>query len=139
MLSAVIPSQLSYPAMLLAEQLVHQRLVRSDPLVLGVAPLKNQRLQQIGDQPVLRRFEPSSRILLIGEQPNPWDLILCFPILLWVSDYSITVFTIVANRNLGASRIIETFSQYNNSNRYYLALPPKQHCLVVRGEIFLDH
>ena len=27
------------------------------------------------DQPVLRRSEPSSRTLLIGEQPNPWDLL----------------------------------------------------------------
>jgi hypothetical protein len=26
-------------------------------------------------QPVLRRFEPSSRALFIGEQPNPWDLL----------------------------------------------------------------
>ncbi len=75
MLSAVIPSQHSYPALLLAEQLVHQRLVLSGPLVLGKNLLKNQRLQQIGDQPVLRRFEPSSRNLLIGEQPNPWDLL----------------------------------------------------------------
>ena len=33
MLSALIYSQHSYPAMLLAEQLVHQRLVRSGPLV----------------------------------------------------------------------------------------------------------
>ena len=27
------------------------------------------------DQPVSRRFEPSSRAPLIGEQPNPWDLL----------------------------------------------------------------
>jgi hypothetical protein len=27
------------------------------------------------DQPVSRRFEPSSRTSLIGEQPNPWDLL----------------------------------------------------------------
>ena len=27
------------------------------------------------DQPVLRRSEPSSRDILIGEQPNPWDLL----------------------------------------------------------------
>ena len=27
------------------------------------------------DQPVSRRFEPSSRTFLIGEQPNPWDLL----------------------------------------------------------------
>ena len=40
--------------MLLAEQLVHQRSVHSGPLVLGADLLKNQRLQQIGDQPVSR-------------------------------------------------------------------------------------
>ena len=27
------------------------------------------------NQPVLRRSEPSSRTTLIGEQPNPWDLL----------------------------------------------------------------
>ena len=75
MLSEVIHSQHSYPAVLLAEQLVHQRLVHSGPLVLGANLLKNQRLQQIGDQPVSRRSEPSSRNFLIGEQPNPWDLL----------------------------------------------------------------
>ena len=47
MLSAVIHSQLSYPAVLLAEQLVHQRLVLPGPLVLGKTLLKNRRLQQI--------------------------------------------------------------------------------------------
>ncbi len=59
----------------LAVQLVHQRSVHSGPLVLGTTPFKYQRLRQIGDQPVLRRSEPSSRNLLIGEQPNPWDLL----------------------------------------------------------------
>ena len=75
MLSALIPSQHSYPAMPLAGQLVDQRLVHSGPLVLGATPLKTQRLQQIEDRPVLRRSEPSSRNTLIGEQPNPWDLL----------------------------------------------------------------
>jgi hypothetical protein len=54
MLSAVIHSRLSYPALLLAEQLVHQRSVPEGPLVLFRDLLKNQRLQQIGDQPVSR-------------------------------------------------------------------------------------
>jgi len=27
------------------------------------------------DQPVSRRFEPSSRASLTGEQPDPWDLL----------------------------------------------------------------
>jgi len=42
MLSALILTQRSYPAMLLAEQLVHQRLVHPGPLVLGTTPLKTQ-------------------------------------------------------------------------------------------------
>ena len=75
MLSAVIPSRHSYPAVQLAPEPVHQRSSLSGPLVLGKNFLKNQRLQQIGDQPVSRRFEPSSRIFLIGEQPNPWQLL----------------------------------------------------------------
>jgi len=41
MLSAVIHTQLSYPAMLLAEQLEHHWLVQSGPLVLG-SDLLNQ-------------------------------------------------------------------------------------------------
>ena len=34
-----------------------------------------QRPQRIEDQTVSRRFEPNSRTTLIGEQPNPWDLL----------------------------------------------------------------
>ena len=73
--SALIPSECDYPAMPLVEQLVHQRFVLPGPLVLGKDLLKYQRSQQIGDQPVSRRFEPSSRTALIGEQPNPWKLL----------------------------------------------------------------
>ena len=75
MLSEVILSRLSYAALHLAVQQPHQRSVHSGPLVLGANLLNCLRLQQIGDQPVSRRFEPSSRIFLIGEQPNPWDLL----------------------------------------------------------------
>ncbi len=75
MLSALIPSKHSYPAMLLAEQLAHQRFVLLGPLVLEETLLKYPRLRQIGGQPVSRRFEPSSRTTLIGEQPNPWELL----------------------------------------------------------------
>src|SRR3989338_5075271 len=75
MLSALITSKHSYPALPLAGQLAHQRFVPLGPLVLERTPLKFQRLQQIGDQPVSRRFEPSSRTSLIGEQPNPWELL----------------------------------------------------------------
>ena len=38
MLSALISAALSYPAMLLTEQPVHQRCVDSGPLVLGTEP-----------------------------------------------------------------------------------------------------
>jgi hypothetical protein len=50
MLSAVIPSELSYPAMRLAPQQVHQRFVQPGS-------------------------KPSSRTTLNGEQPYPWDLL----------------------------------------------------------------
>ena len=75
MLSAVIPSELSYPAMPLAEQLVHHRFVHSGPLVLGKDLLKYPAPATDKDQTVSRRFKPSSRTTLIGEQPNPWDLL----------------------------------------------------------------
>src|SRR6201747_135669 len=73
--SAVIPSALSYPAMLLAEQLVHQRYVHPGPLVLGTNPRKSPSPTADRDRTVSRRSKPSSRTTLIGEQPNPWDLL----------------------------------------------------------------
>ena len=73
MLSAFIPSTHSYPAMLLAEQLVHQRCVHPGPLVLRTAPLKFPTPATDRDRTVSRRSEPSSRTALMGEQPNPWD------------------------------------------------------------------
>src|SRR3569832_484518 len=75
MLSALIPSALGYPAMLLAEQLVHQRCVHPGPLVLRTAPLKLPPPTTDRDRPVSRRSEPSSRTALMGVQPNPWDLL----------------------------------------------------------------
>ena len=75
MLSAFIPSAHSYPAMLLAEQLVHQRCVHPGPLVLRKAPFKYPTPTADRDRTVSRRSEPSSRTTLIGEQPNPWDLL----------------------------------------------------------------
>ena len=71
--SAVIFSQLSYPALPLAGQQVHQRLVPSNPLVLGRYPLKFRAPTADRDRPGSRRSEPSSRTTLIGEQPNPWE------------------------------------------------------------------
>ena len=75
MLSAVIPSARSYPAMPLARQQVHQRCVHPGPLVLGTAPLNSPTPTADRDRTVSRRSKPSSRTTLIGEQPNPWDLL----------------------------------------------------------------
>ena len=75
MLSAFIQSKHSYPAVLLAEQLVHQRFVHPGPLVLRTALLKFPTPTIDRDRTVSRRSEPSSRTTLIGEQPNPWDLL----------------------------------------------------------------
>ncbi len=61
MLSALIPSRLSYSAVLLAEQPMHQGSVQHGPLVL------------VSD---LRKFPaPTTDRALMGEQPNPWDLL----------------------------------------------------------------
>ena len=75
MLSAVIPSELSYPAVPLARQPVHQRFVHFGPLVLEAAPLNYPTPTADRDRTVSRRSKPSSRTTLIGEQPNPWDLL----------------------------------------------------------------
>ena len=73
MLSAVISSAHSYSAMRLASQPIHQRCVHSGPLVLGAAPVNLPAPTADRDQTVSRRFEPSSRTSLNGEQPYPWD------------------------------------------------------------------
>ena len=75
MLSALIPAEHSYPAVPLAGQLAHQRFVHSGPLVLGAAPVKFPTPTADRDRTVSRRSEPSSRAALIGEQPNPWDVL----------------------------------------------------------------
>src|SRR5438477_10300373 len=75
MLSAIIPSAHSYAALRLAPQLLHQRCVQPGPLVLGTNPLKFPTPTADRDRTVSRRSEPSSRTTLIGEQPNPWDLL----------------------------------------------------------------
>ena len=73
--SAVIPSGYSYPAMRLAPQQVHQRSVQPGPLVLGSDPVNIPTPTADRDRTVSRRSKPSSRTTLIGEQPNPWDLL----------------------------------------------------------------
>ena len=56
-------------------QPVHQSPIHPGPLVLGMSPLKYRTPTADKDQTVSRRFEPSSRTALIGEQPNPWELL----------------------------------------------------------------
>src|SRR5699024_5440130 len=73
MLSALILATRSYPAMLLAEQLVHQRCVHPGPLVLRTDLLKLPTPTTHRDRTVSRRSEPNSRTALMGEHPNPWD------------------------------------------------------------------
>ena len=75
MLSALITSGLGYPAVQLAPQPARQRSVRPGPLVLRTALLKSPTPATDRDRTVSRRSEPSSRATLIGEQPNPWDLL----------------------------------------------------------------
>lgn len=75
MLSAVIPSIRSYPAVPLAGQLVHNWYVQLGPLVLELAPLKFPTPTADRNRTVSRRSKPNSRTTLIGEQPNPWDLL----------------------------------------------------------------
>src|SRR5674536_351071 len=75
MFSEVIPAERSKSAVPLARQLTHQRFVRPGPLVLGTALLKSPARAADRDRTVSRRSKPSSRTALMGEQPNPWDLL----------------------------------------------------------------
>ena len=75
MLSALIPSAGRQPAVLLAEQLAHESCVHPGPLVLRTAFLKSPTATEDRDRTVSRRSKPSSRTALMGEQPNPWDLL----------------------------------------------------------------
>src|SRR3989440_2802709 len=75
MLAAGIACDGGQPAVPLAGQLAHQRFVRPGPLVLGTALLKSPTRAADRDRTVSRRSKPSSRTALMGEQPNPWDLL----------------------------------------------------------------
>ena len=75
MLSALILAGGGYPAVRLAPQPVHRCSVRHGPLVLVSGPRKSPTPATDRDRTVSRRSEPSSRATLIGEQPNPWDLL----------------------------------------------------------------
>ena len=61
--------------MQLTPQPEHQRSVIPGPLVLRNDPIKYPAPAEDKDRTVLRRSEPNSRTTLIGEQPNPWDLL----------------------------------------------------------------
>ena len=75
MLSALILTERGYPAVQLASQPVNQRFVQPGPLVLESGPLESPAPTTDRDRTVSRRSEPSSRATLIGEQPNPWNLL----------------------------------------------------------------
>ena len=75
MLSALIHSRRGYPAVRLAAQPVNRRSVHHGPLVLVAAPRKTPTPTIDRDRTVSRRSEPRSRATLMGEQPNPWDLL----------------------------------------------------------------
>ena len=75
MLSAVIRNGHSYRAMPLAGQLVHHRSAHPGPLVLGATPRNSPARTLDRDRTVSQRSEPSSRTALMGEQPNPWEVL----------------------------------------------------------------
>ena len=75
MLSALILTRRGYPAVHLAVQPVNQGSVQHGPLVLVSDPRKFPAPTTDRDRTVSRRSEPSSRATLMGEQPNPWDLL----------------------------------------------------------------
>ena len=75
MLSALILPRRCYPAVHLAVQPAHRRSVQHGPLVLVSGLRKYHTPTTDRDRTVSRRSEPSSRATLMGEQPNPWDLL----------------------------------------------------------------
>src|SRR5204862_5127499 len=64
-----------YSAIQLEQQPIHQSYVHPVPRVLGTGSLKPRTPTADRDRTVSRRSKPSSRTTLIGEQPNPWDLL----------------------------------------------------------------
>ena len=75
MLSALILAGRGYSAVHLAVQPIHRWSVQHGPLVLVSGPRKSPTPTTDRDRTVSRRSEPSSRATLMGEQPNPWDLL----------------------------------------------------------------
>ena len=54
---------------------MHHRYVHPGPLVLRTAPFKFPSPATDKDRTVSRRSEPISRTALMGEQPNPWNVL----------------------------------------------------------------
>src|SRR5438067_12876346 len=75
MLSALLPSARSYPAVAQAGQLAHQRSSHLGQHVLEMTPLTLATPTTDRDLTVSRRSEPSSRDAFMGEQPNHLDLL----------------------------------------------------------------
>ncbi len=75
MLSAVILSALGYPAFTIGIITGTPAVRPPGPLVLRKAPLNILTPTSDMDRTVSRRSEPSSRTALMGEQPNPWDVL----------------------------------------------------------------
>src|SRR5436309_14808643 len=75
MLSALLLSRRSFPAVGWAPQLAHQRSSHLGPLVLEMTSLNLPAPTTDRDRTVSRRSEPSSRAAFMGEQPNPWDVL----------------------------------------------------------------
>ncbi len=75
MLSAVIHSALGYPAFTVGT-ITGTPVVRpSRSSRTRKAPLNTLAPTPDMDRTVSRRSEPSSRTALMGEQPNPWDVL----------------------------------------------------------------
>ena len=72
---SVYPFRTWLPSYGFGIQLMHQWSVQPGPLVLRPAPLRYPPPAPDRDRTVSRRSEPSSRTALMGEQPNPWDLL----------------------------------------------------------------
>ena len=72
---SVYPVRIWLPCRGVGRQQVHQLSVHPGPLVLRTAPLKFPAPTMDRDRTVSRRSEPSSRAALMGEQPNPWEML----------------------------------------------------------------
>src|ERR1044071_1776426 len=73
--SAVITADHRYPALPLARQPGHERVVRLGPLVLESAPLNTPTPTTDTDRTVSRRSAHSACTTLTSEQPALWDLL----------------------------------------------------------------